>query len=296
MADGMADKFRDFFYSSQDGLRLHARVYGAFRENALPAVCLPGLTRNARDFHELALYLSREAERPRQVVAFDYRGRGQSEYDPDWKKYDPIIEAGDVAAGLTALGIEHGGFVGTSRGGLIIMVLAAMRPTAIKAVVLNDVGPVVEGVGLAAIRAYLERAPTPKSFSDAVEISKASSGGAFPALTPDDWEQMVRAIYREENGSLVADFDPKLPKTLTSVDFNQPLPVHWPQFLGLAKIPMLAIRGGNSKLLSDKTLREMAKLHLDIETVTVEGQGHAPLLETGDLPQRIARFFERAEG
>ena len=128
----------------------------------LPVICLPGLTRNARDFHDLALKLSRDAQNPRKVVAFDYRGRGQSAYDPNWKNYDVIVEAGDIVAGLTVLGIEHGAFIGTSRGGLIIHVLAAMRPTLLKAVVLNDMGPVLEGEGLAHIRAYLEKAPKPK--------------------------------------------------------------------------------------------------------------------------------------
>jgi pimeloyl-ACP methyl ester carboxylesterase len=287
--------FSDRFYTSQDGLRLHARVYGAASNPALPVVCLAGLTRNARDFHELALYLSRHPDDPRQVISFDYRGRGLSDHDPDWKRYDPIVEAGDVIAGMTALGIGHAAFIGTSRGGLIIHVLVAMRPTLMKAVVLNDIGPVVEGAGLAHIRAYLERAPKPKSFAEAVSIQKAASGNAFTALSDQDWERMVRAIHRDENGAPVADYDPALVKTVTSVDLSKPLPVLWPQFEGLAGIPMLAIRGATSSLLSAATLEEMAKRHPDIETVTVEGQGHAPLLETGDMPGRIAAFLKRAD-
>jgi pimeloyl-ACP methyl ester carboxylesterase len=113
-----ATEFDDFFYASPDGLKLHARVYGAAIEGPTPAICLPGLTRNARDFHELAQYLSYEARTPRKVVAFDYRGRGQSEYDRDWRNYDALVEAGDIMTGLVALGIEHGAFIGTSRGGL----------------------------------------------------------------------------------------------------------------------------------------------------------------------------------
>jgi pimeloyl-ACP methyl ester carboxylesterase len=287
--------FEDFHYTSSDGLKLHARIYGEPRPDTLPVICLAGLTRNAADFHELALYLASHPQRPRQVVAFDYRGRGRSAYDPNWRNYDVLVEAGDIIAGLTALGVEHGAFIGTSRGGIIIHVLAAMRPAALKAAVLNDIGPVVEGAGLAQIKAYLDRAPKPKTFDEAVAISRATQGETFSALADADWDRMARAYYREENGRLVADFDPALLNTMQAVDLSKPLPVLWPQFMGLAAIPLLAIRGENSKLMSNETLQEMAKRHPRCETITVAGQGHAPLLETGALPARIAAFIENAE-
>jgi pimeloyl-ACP methyl ester carboxylesterase len=289
----MVDKaeFSDVFYSAPDGLRLHARLYGAPREDRLTLVCLPGLTRNARDFHELALILAAD----RQVVAFDYRGRGLSAYDGDWRNYNLQVETADILAGLVALGIERGAFLGTSRGGLIIHLIAAMRPSVLKAVVLNDVGPVLDGEGLAHIRAYLERAPKPSSFADAVAIQRAAHGNAFTALQSADWERMAKAIYRDENGTPVADFDPKLLRTLKDFDLNRPLPDLWPQFEGLKGVPLLAIRGGNSKLLSAATLAEMARRHPDCRPATVEGQGHAPLLETGDLPSLIADFIAGAE-
>ena len=290
------DGFRDFFYSAGDGLKLHARVYGEPAEDSLPVVCLAGLTRNARDFHELALHLSRDPAGPRQVVAFDYRGRGQSDRDPNWKNYDPIVEAGDINQGLIALNIEHAAFIGTSRGGLVIFVLAAMRPTALKAVVLNDIGPVVDGAGLAQIRAYLERAPKPASIEEAIAIQRAANGTSFPALEAGDWERLVGAVYRIEGGRPVPDFDAALLNPLKDIDLNAPLPELWPQFDGLRNVPVLAIRGGNSKLLSAQTLTAMAQRHPRLQAITVEGQGHAPLLETGDLPARIAAFLDKAEG
>ncbi|MEX0345824.1 MAG: alpha/beta fold hydrolase [Rhizobiaceae bacterium] len=289
-------EFSDFFYSSSDGLRLHARVYGReHRASALPVVCLPGLTRNVRDFHELALSLSRHEARPRMVVSFDYRGRGLSEYDSDWRRYDVLVETADTVAGLTALDIEHAGFVGSSRGGLIIHLLAAMRPGALKAIVLNDVGPVVNGEGLAKIRTYLERAPRPRDWVEAVEIQKMSHGDAFPALKDEDWERVARAIYVERDGKLAADFDPKLVKTVTSVDLSQPLPQLWPQFVGLTAVPMLVIRGENSKLLSEETVEKMNALHPRMHSATIRGQDHTPLLETADLPERIRSFLAKAE-
>ena len=202
--------FSDYFYSAPDGLKLHARIYGENVRERWPVVCLPGLTRNARDFHELAMLLSHDRKRPRKVVAFDYRGRGQSAYDPNWKNYDIVVEAEDIVAGLTALGIDHAAFIGTSRGGLIIHVLVAMRPSLLKAVVLNDIGPVVESGGRAHIRAYLERPYQPKSFAEAQALQQAAHAKNFPALTDEDWARFVHALYREENGVPVLDFDPAL--------------------------------------------------------------------------------------
>jgi pimeloyl-ACP methyl ester carboxylesterase len=287
----MTAGFDDFFYSSSDGLKLHARIYGGGIEGPLPAICLPGLTRNARDFHELALHLSGTARTPRKVIAFDYRGRGQSAYDRNWKNYDPLVEAGDVMAGLVALGIEHGAFIGTSRGGLIVFALAAMRPGLLKAAVLNDIGPVVEGAGLAQIRGYLERAPKPRDMAEAAAIQKAAQGASFPALTDADWERAARAFFRQDGRRLVADFDFALLRTLKQIDLNRPLPTLWPQFMGLRSIPVMAIRGEHSALTSAATLEEMAKRHPDIRTVTVAGQGHAPFLETAGLPEKIAAFL-----
>ena len=118
---------------------------------------------------------------------------------------------------------------------------------------------------------------------------------AFSALSDADWERFIRAIYREESGVPVPDFDPALLNVVKGMDLTQPLPVLWPQFEGLKAVPMLAIRGENSKLLSAATLAEMASRHPDCRTVTVEGQGHAPLLETGELPATIAAFLTHAE-
>ncbi|RAZ93016.1 alpha/beta hydrolase [Mesorhizobium hawassense] len=286
--------FSDFFYPAPDGLKLHVRIHGE-ANSGLPVVCLPGLTRNARDFHELALYLSSMSRGPRKVIAFDYRGRGQSDYDPDIGHYNVGVEAGDVLAGLSALGIEQAAFIGTSRGGLIIHVLGAMKPTVLKAIVLNDIGPVIEVEGLAHIRAYLDRAPRPKTFAQAVEAQRSVHGASFPALGNADWARMVAAICRETDAGFVPDFDPALVDTLAGVDFSKPLQDLWPQFDALAAVPLLAIRGANSKLLSTATLEQMQRRHPGMEAIIVEGQGHAPFLETGGLPQKIAAFLDRAE-
>lgn len=289
------DGFSDFFYTAQDGLRLHARVYGEPRDGRLTAVCLPGLTRNARDFHELALSLSGDGNVPRRVVAFDYRGRGLSAHDADWKKYDARIEAQDVIDGLAALGIGNAAFIGTSRGGVLIHLLAAIRPDLVKAAVLNDVGPAIEVGGLVQIRSYLADAPKPKTFAEAVEVARAVQGEAFSALADADWERLVRATHRDEGGVPVPDYDPALLNTLAGLDPEKPLPALWTLFAALAKVPVLTIRGANSTLFSAATLAEMAARHPDFKAVTVDGQGHAPLLETGELPSVIAAFLAEAD-
>ncbi len=288
-------EFSDFFYESADGLRLHARVYGKDRKDRLPVVCLPGLTRNARDFHRLARFLSQQAPVPRRVVAFDYRGRGLSAYDPNWQNYTVGAELADILLGLDALNIHRALFIGTSRGGLIVQVMAAFRPQVIAAAVLNDIGPVVERQGLEAIRNYLDNQVRLRSLAEAIDAQKKIHGHAFPALADEDWAAMGDALYRIEHGLPVPDFDPELVKTLTSGDPDQPLPQLWKEFDALAGRPVLAIRGANSTLLSESTLAEMAKRSPQMETITVEGQGHAPFLESGDLPKRIAAFFDRAE-
>lgn len=296
------DGFSDFFYTSQDGLKLHARLYGAEANHGAvanagncPVVCLPGLTRNARDFHELALQLANDVENPRRIICFDYRGRGQSAYDPTWQNYNVGMEAADVIAGLDALGVTEAAFIGTSRGGLIIHVLTMMRPALIRAVVLNDIGPVIETAGLAHISSYLGNAPRPADFTEAVRIQKAVHGEAFPALSDADWHRFVHAIYRDESGLPVADYDPALLNTVLAMDLTQPLPDLWPQFEALASVPVLTIRGANSRLLSEETIDEMRRRHPRFAAVTVEGQGHAPLLETGNLPATIAGFLREAE-
>jgi pimeloyl-ACP methyl ester carboxylesterase len=292
------ETFCDFFYNAADGLRLHARVYGGSqsgeRAAQWPIVCLPGLTRNARDFHHLALYLSGQAQTPRMVVAFDYRGRGQSDYDPDAAHYNVGVEAGDVLAGLEALGVEEAAFIGTSRGGLIIHILATMRPSVLKAIILNDIGPVIEAAGLAHIRSYLDRTPTPKAFANVEASLRSIHGADFPALTDADWAGMAEALYRETEQGMVPDFDPKLVDSVANLDLTQPLPSLWTQFASLTAIPLLTIRGANSRLLSIDTLMQMQARHPAMQTTTVEGQGHAPLLETGMLPAEIAAFVNSA--
>ena len=287
------ESFSDFFYDAPDGLKLHAMVYDSGADGRWPVVCLPGLTRNARDFHELAVHLARR--HGRRVVAFDYRGRGQSAYAADIGTYNVGVEANDIVRGLDVLNVGGAAFIGTSRGGLIVHVLAAMRPSILKAIVFNDIGPAIEAEGLAHIRDYLRNSPPVATIKEAAAAQRAAHGRDFPALDARDWERMARALYRERDGRLMPDFDPKLAQPLQDMDLSQPLPTLWPQFELLRDIPVMTIRGETSRLLSAATVEKMQRLHPGMKSVTVKGQGHAPFLETGSLPHDIARFLDDAE-
>jgi len=283
------------FVSARDGLKLHLRDYGPLEAPALPIICLPGFARTAADFHELALAFAQDDAKPRRVLALDYRGRGLSDYDRDWKNYDIRIELDDLMQVLVAMGIEQSFFVVTSRGGLLTMALAAARPAVIRGAVLNDVGPVIDARGLLRIRGYVGKLPMPRSFSEGAEILKRLSDQHFPVLSEAEWEVMARRTWTDRDGALRPDYDTKLMKVLEELDLETPLPVLWTYFDGLKAVPLLAIRGANSDLLAEKTLQDMAERHSDCEIYTAPGQGHAPLLGSKEMIRRIGKLIARAE-
>ncbi|AOG04479.1 alpha/beta fold hydrolase [Bosea sp. RAC05] len=287
--------FTSLFVTARDGLRLHLRDYGPLAATALPVVCLPGFARTAADFHELAFALSQDEAKPRRVLALDYRGRGLSGFDKDWKNYDIRIELDDLMQVLVATGIEAAVFVGTSRGGLLTMAMGAARPGAIRGVVLNDIGPIIDARGLLRIRGYVGKLPLPRSFAEGAEILKRLSDQQFPLFGEAEWEMMARRTWTDRDGPLRPDYDTNLMKVLEELDLEAPLPILWPYFDGLNAVPMLAIRGANSDLLAEKTLVEMGERHPDCETFVAPGQGHAPILGSRDMVRRIGRLIARAE-
>ena len=288
------DGFSDLFYSSPDGLKLHARIYGETNSGPWPVVCLPGLTRNARDFHELAIHLSQRAETRARSSPSTIAAAAGRHMTPNRQlqcrrrgRRHPRRAGGARDRGAA--------FIGTSRGGLIIHVLGAMRPAVLKAIVLNDIGPVIEAEGP---RPYPRLSRPGAEAEDpgrgdrcaARRARRGFSGADRGGLGADG----VGALSRDGQG-LAAGFRPAAGRDVAGLDLSKPLPDLWPQFEALAAIPLLAIRGANSKLLSVETLEEMRKRHPGMEAITVEGQGHAPFLETGNLPGAIAAFLDEAE-
>lgn len=287
--------FAERHFLASDGLPLYARDYGSDDprvRQALPIICLPGLSRNSRDFHLLAEQLSTRPEKPRRVIALDYRGRGFSAWDPDKSHYQLPVEAEDVLAACAALDVQQAIFIGTSRGGLILHLLAGMRPALLRGVVLNDIGPVIDIAGLLLIRQYLEARPVLKSWHEAVDSLKLVHGAAFPALDQPDWEDMAQAIYREKDGVIVADFDPALVEPLKALAVDTPVPDLWALYEGLKPFPLMTIRGENSSILSRATFADMAERHPGMKSVIARGQGHAPLLHRSDLLDEISAFID----
>jgi pimeloyl-ACP methyl ester carboxylesterase len=285
----------DHYVTAQDGLRLHVREYGERTGRALPVVCLPGLARTTADFDPLAAALAGDPARPRRVLALDYRGRGLSDHDPDPGRYSVPVELGDVVTVLTARAVASAVFVGTSRGGLIAMALAAARPTAIAGVVLNDIGPVIEPQGLMRIKSYVGKLPQPRSFAEGAEALRRLFGAQFPRLGETDWLASARRTWREHDGRLVLTYDPRLAEGLAALAPDQPLPTMWPQFDALAHVPMMVIRGANSDILSAATLMAMRTRRRETTVVEIPDQGHAPLLAEPDTIARIAGFVAQCD-
>ena len=284
--------WRDIYFTVHDGVRLYARDYGDRKSAALPVVCLSGLTRNSKDFHDIAVPLSRH----RRVLALDYRGRGLSEYAADWKSYNPLVELSDTLALMAREGVEHAAIVGTSRGGLIAMLMAAVRPTALRAVVLNDIGPEISTEGLLRIRGYLQHAPRPAHWGDARDILQKSNPG-FRNLSEAEWGAFARRIFRDARGMPKNDYDENLRRTFVSysdIVYGR-VPTLWPQFAAMDAIPSLVIRGENSDLLSVKTVERMRKLRQGLEVITVADRGHAPFLTEAGLLDAIENVIEKAD-
>ncbi len=274
----------------RDGLNLHVTQWAASTPMAAPILCLPGLTRNARDFNDIAVALS-QGETARHVYALDARGRGLSDHDPDWKNYSVPVETQDVIDVMTALGLHNTSIIGTSRGGLVAMILAALQPGMVGAVVLNDIGPVIERAGLVRIAGYVGRMPLPLSWEDAARMVGDVSRKAFTAVPEATWAKVARAWFNEANGRPAPGYDPKLGQSFSTTDATPP-PL-WPQFLALKHARVLVVRGETSDLLSAETVALMQQRHPNCTSLVVKGQGHAPLLMDQPTIDAIGRFFDR---
>jgi len=283
-------EYQSHFVTAPDGLKLHVRAYGAAGTNRLPVVCLPGLARHSADFHRLATVFSADPAAPRQVFAMDYRGRGGSDWDSNPANYNVGIEVMDLITVLKALGIGPAVFIGTSRSGILTMLLAAVQPQSIAGAVLNDIGPVIEPAGLARIKGYVGKMPPPADLQEASETLRRLFGAQFTALTADDWAAWAERNFEERDGRLVATYDPTLAHNIAAVDTSRPAPDLWQQFDALAGVPLMLIRGVNTDLLSSETVTAMRERRPDLHVMEVPGQGHTPLLTEDEIIARIGQF------
>ncbi len=276
------------FVAARDGLRLHYLDYASPAATRLPLVCLPGLARTADDFFLLA---EAAQQAGRRALALDYRGRGRSEWDKNWSHYDPDVEEDDIFTALADAGVGEAVFFGTSRGGLHTMRIAKARPGVIRAAVLNDIGPVIEKSGLLRIKGYVGKMPPLQSMRDAAALMRFTASASFPAVSPEQWAIFARQTFEEKDGKVQLRYDPELSHTLDSIIADAEIEDFWAQFAALARVPILAIRGETSDILSVETFDEMARRAPGLERFTVPGQGHAPLLLDRPTIDRVVEFL-----
>jgi pimeloyl-ACP methyl ester carboxylesterase len=272
-----------------DGLALFVREWPAIGgESGEPILCLHGLTRNSKDFEDVAPQL---AARGRRVLAVDVRGRGLSQYDPQPMRYAPPTYVADVAFILDALGIARAAFVGTSMGGIITMVTAMLTPQRITRAVLNDVGPEIDPRGLARIASYVGKTQAATSWESAAAAIKSINGVAFPTRGDDFFLRMARRTFRQTGPEAFAlDYDPEIAAPFRAPGGAAPVDM-WPLFESLKPIPTLVVRGALSDLLSQETVTKMKERKPDLETVEVADVGHAPMLDEPDAFAALERFL-----
>lgn len=281
--------WQDIYWWSNDGLRLHARDYPG-ETDALPVLCLPGLTRNARDYDVLARRLAGK----RRVLAIDLRGRGESAYAKDPMSYVPLTYAQDIAALLAEQNIDRFVAIGTSLGGIVTMLLAGMLPGRVAGALLNDVGPEIEPAGLARIRGYVGRSSTWPTWMHAARATQEANGDIYPDWDIEEWLAMAKRLYRlNANGRIGLDYDLKIAEPFR-VPGNEAGPDMWRALAGLGHSPVLVVRGGRSDILSAATAERMIAQLPDAELVTLPGIGHAPTLAEPAVQGAIDRLLARA--
>jgi len=275
------------FFTTSDGKRLYYTDTGP--EGARPILCLAGLTRNSDDFSFVAPHLA-----DYRLIALDSRGRGQSEYDADYLNYNVLREGHDAIELLDHLGLDKVTVLGTSRGGLIAMALAAGQPARLTAVVLNDIGPVVGAGGIARIMDYVGKKPKAKTLDQAAIDMKAALEHEFPGVPLEVWRQQVAFQYQEGPGGLELRYDgAALHKALLEQGATGATPDMWMFFEALAKLPLAVVRGANSDILSHDTLEEMKRRHPGLIAAEVPDRGHPPFLDEPEALAAIRALLEQ---
>jgi len=288
-------------YTSHDGLSLYYRAYG---EGPRTVLCLPGLTRNSRDFTELA---TRLADRYR-VLSPDLRGRGFSDHDPNPAHYAPGTYVRDVWTLLDGLGIDEVAVVGTSLGGLMAMLMADQQPRRLAAAVLNDIGPELPKAAMARILEYVGRRPPVEDWDAATRATREAYELAMPGMDDAFWADHARRSYRENpDGKPAPDMDPAIGDAARKA--QGPLKVlRFLRRLGLVKrvagvpidlwdafaamtMPTLLVHGALSDVLTAEIVAKMRARKPDLEVATVPGRGHAPMLDEPEARAAIEAFL-----
>jgi len=284
----MAAQFEEKTFTSQDGLKLYYRDYGDPIIEATPVLCLPGLTRNSKDFAGLAERLSDT----RRVLCPDLRGRGQSDRDPNFMNYQVPTYVNDVFSLMIAANVHQAAFIGTSLGGLVSMAFATSKPTMMKGIVLNDIGPEIDPRGLARIAGYVGKTTPVTSWEQAANQVKELNGAIYPEFTDADWMNMARNTFRDSaQGTPETDYDPKISEAMAKAAPQDP----WALFRATKAIPGLVVRGAISDVLSEETLAKMIGEKPDLQKLIVPNVGHVPMLEQEPSYSAIDDFLRQLD-
>jgi pimeloyl-ACP methyl ester carboxylesterase len=274
-------------WTSADGLALHYRDYSGGEPDRPPILCIPGLTRNSRDFEPVADAFAGEW----RVISTDLRGRGRSDYAKDSSSYNPLQYVADILALLDQLELERVAVVGTSLGGIVAMLLALQAPERLAGVVLNDVGPEIDPEGLARIRGYVGQGRSFPTWMHAARGLRELSGPAHPDFGVADWLRIAKRLMAVGPGGRIAfDYDMKIAEPFHSTEGTAPFDM-WPAFGALGGRPVLAIKGDLSDILSHATLNRMAEEMPGMDVCVVPRTGHAPTLEESVAQAAIGRLL-----
>jgi len=286
----MTTDYAERHWMSRDGLNLFARDYaGASGEARLPVVCLHGLTRNSKDFEDVAPWLAGSG---RRVLVPDVRGRGLSSRDPDPSHYAPKVYVRDVLDLMQSLGIARAIFLGTSMGGIITMALAAIRPKAVVAAILNDVGPEIAPEGVARIMGYVGKPVEIHNWDDAANYVRQTNGTAFPDYDEADWHRFAKRTFRDNEGVPEIDYDLRILEPLLQHRPGRHSRLAWFLFRRLArKRPTLLVRGANSDVVTQPIADKMQRKAPALRRADVPGVGHAPMLTEPAAIDAIKQFL-----
>ncbi len=279
------------YFTNPDGLKQFYRDYNEAPTGAPTVLCMPGLTRNSKDFANIASHMSDRC----RVVCVEQRGRGLSEWDPDPSRYRPDVYVNDMIALLRHIGVKQVIAFGTSLGGLMTIMMNALHPGLLIGAIINDIGPVVDETGITRIKSYVGKGTPPTTWTEAIKAVKQANTGVYPKFSEDDWEAFTKKLYTDVNGTPVLQYDPAISKNFEDTN-DQSAPDLWGIFSSLYNIPVVTLRGELSDILSAETLAEMTERHPDLTPVTVADKGHVPMMTEPECIEAIDALIGKCIG
>ena len=288
----MSNEYNEFRWQTDDGLSLFAKNWISSETQSRPLLCLAGLTRNSNDFDDLARALSKNNANPTQVIAMDYRGRGQSDYDLENINYSFERELKDIVAGLDSLQIETVDILGTSRGGIHAILMTTFYPNRVGKIILNDIGPDISSDGLERIKQYIGIPVNFSNQNDAAAHLKQLFNEQFPLMSDLDWIEEVKRTYKILDGKIVLNYDPNLRQSFIEQSEKNAGVDLWALFKGLASKELLVIHGILSNILTEQTIEKMKLEHPNLQVIQVQNQGHPPQLKDQETQEGIISFLK----